>query len=166
MKITMKTLCLTLLLATPFVVPVHAQTASPAESMGQAMQRMQENMAQTMKQAMVTIETGTKPGSISVPSFQRILKENPSQVTIVDVRDPAVAKLGALPGSINIPFTELEQRLASLPKDKPVVFACEDKPSAGKALEKMQSLRKDLKGYFLDADVDCNDKDVCLIKER
>jgi len=143
-----------------------SQAPSPADSMGQAVQRMQENMAQTMKQAMVAIESGQKPGSISVPSFQRILKENPSQITIVDVRESAVAKNGALPGSINIPFAELEQRLASLPKDKPVVFACEDKPSAGKALEKAMSLRKDLKAYFLDADVSCDNKDSCLIKER
>ena len=35
----------------------------------------------------IAIEQGKDKGSISVPSFERILKENPSQIVVVDVRD-------------------------------------------------------------------------------
>lgn len=168
-RITMRTLPCTLLASLGLLIHAsvaQAQPAPPAAAMGQAMQKMQETMGAAMKTVAIVIESGARPGSISVPSFERIRKENPAQITIVDVRDATDAKKGKLPGAINIPFAELEKRLATLPKDKPVVFTCEDKPNAGKALEKLQSLRKDLKGYFLDADVSCDDKDVCYIKER
>jgi rhodanese-related sulfurtransferase len=143
-----------------------AEAVPPGAAMGQTMQKMQETMGAAMKTATLVIESGARPGSISVPSFERIRKENPAQMLIVDVRSALEAKKGSFPGAINIPFNELEKRLASLPKDKPVVFACEDGPNAGKALEKAKLLRSDLKAYFLDADVSCNDSEMCIVKAR
>lgn len=167
----MKTLSGTLLASLGLLIhaplaQAQAPANAPAAAMGQAMQKMQETMGAAMKTAAIAIESGTRPGSISVPSFERLRKENPAQMLIVDVREAQAAKKGSFPGAINIPFNELEKRLASLPKDKPVVFACEDGPNAGKALEKAKRLRSDLKAYFLDADVSCDDSEMCIVTER
>ncbi len=144
--------------------------ANPAAAMGQAMQAMTGTMTSAMGTAMgaaaVIIESGKEKGSISVPSFERILKENPSQVLIVDVRDAKDVKKGTFPGAINIPINELEKKLASLPKDKPVVFTCATGARSGEAYDTVSTLGSGIKAYFLDADVSCNDSNMCTIKGR
>jgi rhodanese-related sulfurtransferase/DNA-binding transcriptional ArsR family regulator len=45
-------------------------------------------------------------------------------VTILDVRSPAEFALGHLPGAVNVPLEQLEQRLAELPKRKDIVAYC------------------------------------------
>jgi rhodanese-related sulfurtransferase/DNA-binding transcriptional ArsR family regulator len=47
-----------------------------------------------------------------------------SSVTILDVRPEDEFASGHLPGAINIPFTELEQRLSELARDQEVVAYC------------------------------------------
>lgn len=42
----------------------------------------------------------------------------------LDVRDPSeIRELGTLPGYVNIPIEQLDQRLAEIPKDKIIVTA-------------------------------------------
>ena len=103
--------------------------------------------------AAVAIEAGKEKGSISTASFERILKESPSQIVVVDVRDEKDVKKGTFPGALNIPMNELEKKLSSLPKDKPVVFACSTGARAGEAYDTAKMLAGDIKAYFLDADV-------------
>lgn len=103
--------------------------------------------------AAVAIEAGKEKGSISTTSFERILKENPSQIVVVDVRDEKDVKKGTFPGALNIPMNELEKKLSSLPKDKPVVFACSTGARAGEAYDTAKMLAGDIKAFFLDADV-------------
>ena len=43
---------------------------------------------------------------------------------LVDVRDPVEFSAGNIPDSINIPLDELRQRLAELPRDRPLVVYC------------------------------------------
>ena len=50
------------------------------------------------------------------------MQEN--SVTLLDVRPPEEFALGHLPGAINIPFAELEQRLAELPAMREIVAYC------------------------------------------
>lgn len=45
-------------------------------------------------------------------------------VTILDVRSEDEFALGHLPGALNIPFTELENRLAELPANREVIAYC------------------------------------------
>jgi hypothetical protein len=72
----------------------------------------------------IAIEQGKEKGTITVASFERILKENPSQIAIIDVRDEKDVKKGTFPGATNIPVGDIEKKLAELPKDKPIVFTC------------------------------------------
>lgn len=45
-------------------------------------------------------------------------------VTVLDVRPPEEFAQGHLPGAINIPGSELERRLAELPRDRQIVAYC------------------------------------------
>ena len=138
--------------------------AAPAAAMGQAMQTMAGAMTTAMATAAVAIEGGKEKGSISVPSFELIMNENPSQIVVIDVRDEKDVKKGTFPGAINIPINELEKKIASLPKDKPIVFTCATGARSGEAFDTVKLLAGDLKAYFLDADVSCNDKNMCSVK--
>jgi rhodanese-related sulfurtransferase len=101
----------------------------------------------------IAIEPGKDKGSISVASFERILKENPSQILVVDVRDENEVKKGTFPGALNIPIGELEKKMATLPKDKTIVFACSTGARAGEAYDTVKMLGGGVTAYFLDADV-------------
>jgi rhodanese-related sulfurtransferase len=111
----------------------------------------------------LAIEAGKEKGSISVPSFERIMKENPAQIVVIDVRDEKDVKKGTFPGAINIPINDLEKKLATLPKDKPVVFTCATGARSGEAYDTVKLLAGDIKAYFLDADVSCNGSN-CSVK--
>ncbi|MCX7896935.1 MAG: rhodanese-like domain-containing protein [Rhodocyclaceae bacterium] len=105
----------------------------------------------------IPIEPGKEKGSISAASFERILKENPNQIVIVDVRDEKDVKKGTFPGAINIPINDLEKKLATLPKDKPIVFTCATGARSGEAYDTVKMLGAGLQAYFLDAEVTFKD---------
>lgn len=52
------------------------------------------------------------------------LRELLGKVAIVDVRSPKEFGLAHLPGAVNVPVGEVQQRLAEIPRDQPVVFIC------------------------------------------
>lgn len=124
-------------------------------------------MAQaTGAMAAIAIEAGKEKGSISTASFERILKENPTQIAIIDVRDEKDIKKGTFPGAINIPVGEIEKKISELPKGKPIVFTCSTGARSGEAYDTVKMLGdKDIDAYFLDADVSC-DGNLCKIKPR
>jgi len=102
----------------------------------------------------VAIEPGKEKGSISTASFERILKENPAQIVVIDVRDEKDVKKGTFPGALNIPVGDVEKKLASLPKDKPIVFTCATGARSGEAYDTVKMLGGGgITAYFLDADV-------------
>ena len=58
------------------------------------------------------------------PSHLENLIDKEENLFFLDVRTPEeVATLGTLPGYINIPIDQLEQRLGEIPKSKPIVTA-------------------------------------------
>lgn len=52
------------------------------------------------------------------------LRELLDQVAIVDVRAPSEFGVAHLPGAVNIPVNEVQQRLDEIPRDELVVFIC------------------------------------------
>jgi molybdopterin/thiamine biosynthesis adenylyltransferase/rhodanese-related sulfurtransferase len=52
------------------------------------------------------------------------LRELFGKVAIVDVRSPKEFGVSHLPDAVNIPVGEVQQRLAEIPRDRPVVFIC------------------------------------------
>lgn len=61
----------------------------------------------------------------SVTSTQAVQLINQQDAIVVDVRPLAAFQAGHIAQSRNIPLSELEQKAAKLPKDKPIVVACD-----------------------------------------
>ena len=51
-------------------------------------------------------------------------KLNSSKITIIDVRKFEDYKRGSIENSINIPISEFNQKIDTIPKDKPVYLLC------------------------------------------
>jgi rhodanese-related sulfurtransferase len=99
------------------------------------------------------IEAGKESGSISVASFERIYKEAPDTVHLIDVRDPQEVATGTFKGAINMPINSMEKNMDKLPKDKPIVFFCGAGGRGGEAHDMTKLYRPELKTVFLDAEI-------------
>ncbi len=64
-------------------------------------------------------------GDSSVFHWEEVSKLDPEQHIILDVREPAEAALGSIPGSLNIPLDKLRDRLDELPRDKRIYIFCQ-----------------------------------------
>ena len=73
---------------------------------------------------------------------------------LVDVRDPDEYKAGTLKNAVNIPVDKLEDKVKTLPTDKPVVFVCNTGARSGEAFYMVQDLRPKMKNvYYLEAEL-------------
>lgn len=99
------------------------------------------------------IQTTADKDAIAITSFEKILKEAPDSIFLVDVRDPAEFAKGSIKGAVNIPVATVEKRVAELPTDKPVIFFCSAGGRSGDALDKARKAKPGLVAYFLDANV-------------
>ena len=50
---------------------------------------------------------------------------NQQNATVIDVRPLATYQNGHIPQSRNIPLSEFDKKTANLPKDKPIILACD-----------------------------------------
>ncbi len=97
------------------------------------------------------IAAGKEPGSISVASFERILRDAPGTIHLIDVRDPGEFAAGTFKGAVNMPVGALDRSLDKLPTDKPIVFFCGAGSRSGEAHDLVKGARPDLNVYYLDA---------------
>ncbi len=105
----------------------------------------------------VKVKQGTEEGTIDIVSFEKILKENPNSVYMIDVRSAAEFSTGAFKSAMNLTVDDLEVKINSLPTDKPIVFVCSTGARSGEAYYMVEDLRPELKQvYFLDAEVSYN----------
>ncbi len=99
------------------------------------------------------IEQGKEAGSITVASLERIFKEAPDSIALIDVRDPSEFASGTFKGAVNIPINSLEKQIDKLPADKPVVFFCGAAGRGGEAHDMAKLLKPALKTYFINAEI-------------
>ena len=72
---------------------------------------------------------------------------------LIDVRDPGEYAAGSFKTAVNMPTDELEKKIATLPKDKPIVFVCNTGARSGEAFYMVQDIRPQLKKvYYLEAE--------------
>ena len=150
-----KKLGYTNILTYPPGYPEWEKLNGPATPMA-AMAGAAANMAAGMAQAMVQLMPGKEKGTVTVESFEKVWKQNPGSVMLVDVRDPKEVAAGMIKGSVNIPMNELEKKIAMLPTDKPVVFVCGTGARSGEAFDTVKLLGGKVQASFLDADVKFN----------
>ena len=114
----------------------------------------------------VQIKAGKDEGSIDIATFNKVLKENPQSILLIDVRDPDEYKAGTFKTAVNIPTDKLEKSIKSLPNDKPIVFVCNTGAKSGEAYYMVQDLRPDLKKvYYLEAEVKYNKNGTYQLKK-
>ena len=99
------------------------------------------------------IEAGKEAGSIAVASFERIFKEAPDSVFLIDVRDPKEFDNGTFKGAINMPLSTLEKNLDKLPTGKPIIFFCGAGARSGEAHDLVKLHKPEMKTVFLDTDI-------------
>jgi rhodanese-related sulfurtransferase len=61
---------------------------------------------------------------ISVDDLDRSLKESADHFFVIDLMSKEDFSVNHIPGAVNIPVEELNNRLAEIPKDKNVVVVC------------------------------------------
>ena len=99
---------------------------------------------------------GKEKGTVTVASFEKVWKETPASLLLVDVRDPKEFAAGTIKGAVNIPMNELEKKIAALPADKPVVFVCGTGARSGEAFDTVKLLGGNVQASFIDADIKFN----------
>jgi len=99
------------------------------------------------------MEAGKEAGTITVASFERIYKDAPDTVHLIDVRDPQEFATGTFKGAINMPVNSLEKNIDKLPTDKPIIFFCGAGGRSGEAHDMVKLYKPELKTVFLDAEI-------------
>jgi rhodanese-related sulfurtransferase len=112
----------------------------------------------------VAIKSGGEDGTISIESFQQIMKQDPGSIHLIDVRDADEFAEGHIKGSKNIPMDNFGDQVASLPSDKPIVFICGTGARSGEAYDTVGMLREGLKTYFLNAEATFNKDGTYTLK--
>lgn len=93
-----------------------------------------------------------RAGSVSAEEFTRLARSTPTDVLILDVRNPDEANVGMIKGAMLIPDEELAARMAEVPKNKRILTHCLTGIRAEMAYHKLKDA-----GYnvvFLNADID------------
>ncbi|MBT7487889.1 MAG: rhodanese-like domain-containing protein, partial [Rhodospirillales bacterium] len=107
-----------------------------------------------VKTVKLAIDTGDESDTITFPSFRNLVLNAPKSVHLIDVRSPEEFKMGSLPTAVNMTVDEVEEKVATLPKDKPIIFICSTGSRSGEAYDIVKPTREDLKVYFLNATVE------------
>jgi len=101
------------------------------------------------------IKSGKEEGSIDIAVFEKILKEKPESILLIDVRDADEFKVGKFKSAVNFPVDDLEKKIKTLPTDKPIVFICSTGARSGESYYMVKDMRSDIKDvYYLEAEVD------------
>ena len=97
------------------------------------------------------VKAGDEEGSIDTATFVKMVKENPDSMMLIDVRDADEFVDGHFKTAVNIPVDQLEDKISTLPTDKPVVFVCGTGARSGESYYMVQDVRPELKNvYYLE----------------
>jgi len=100
------------------------------------------------------LKAGKEEGSVDTDTFEKILKESPEQIMLIDVRDADEFKAGSFKTAVNIPVDQLEAKITTLPTDKPIVFVCGTGARSGESYYMVQDLRPEMKNvYYLEGEL-------------
>jgi rhodanese-related sulfurtransferase len=112
-------------------------------------------VAATAKSASSTqLKNGKEEGSVDTVTFKNIVAKNPESIMLIDVRDADEFKTGSFKTAINIPVELLEDKIKTLPTDKPIVFVCGTGARSGESFYMVQDLRPEMKNvYYLEGEL-------------
>lgn len=100
------------------------------------------------------LKVGKEEGSVDTATFKKIVKDNPDSIMLIDVRDADEFNAGSFKTALNIPVDQLEDKIKTLPTDKPVVFVCGTGARSGESYYMVQDLRPEMKNvYYLEGEL-------------
>ncbi len=108
-----------------------------------SMRKLAESQLADVEQLIRTYLT-VKDALEPVPRSELLERVRTGLVTVIDVRPPEEYASGHLPGAVNLPLKDLEQRLKELPRDQEIVAYCRG-PHCVLAFEAVAWLRQ--KGF-------------------
>jgi len=116
--------------------------------------------------APTALKAGKEEGSIDTETFKNIVNNNPESIMLIDVRDADEFKLGSFKTATNIPVDNLEEKIQTLPTDRPIVFVCGTGARSGESYYMVQDLRPELKNvYYLEGTLTFKDDGSFEIKD-
>ncbi len=145
--------------------PLSLKSATKAEALGYTNVMLFQDGYPAWVKAYGPGETGAgqaaKPGlkmgpdgdTVTIASFKDIMARAPDSVRLIDVRDPGEFKAAHMIGVENIPVEELEDQVAGLPSDKPLIFVCATGARSSEAYDIVKMVRPDMNVLYLDAEI-------------
>ena len=111
-----------------------------------------------VKMAGAAIKAGTEEGSIDIENFEKIINEKPDSIMLIDVRDKdEFQESGSIKTAVNMPVDEVEEKIKTLPADKPIVFICGTGARSGECYYMVKDMRNDIKDvYYIEAEMTFN----------
>ncbi len=85
-----------------------------------------------------TVRKGGRGASVTVQDAVQLATR--AHGVFIDIRSPEQFKTGSIAQARNIPNDELEAKLASLPKNKPIILVCDSGQKTGAAANKLRKL--------------------------
>ncbi len=104
-----------------------------------------------MAKSGVAIDTGGEVDTITFASFRDVVDNTPDSVHLIDVRSAEEFATGALPTAKHMTVDDVEEQVAELPADKPIIFICSTGARSGEAYDIVKAEREELTVYFLNA---------------
>ena len=110
--------------------------------------------AAAAKPAATQLKNGKEEGSIDTAMFTDIVKNKPESIYLIDVRDADEFADGSFKTAVNMPVDTLEEKIKTLPTDKPIVFVCGTGARSGESYYMVQDLRPEMKSvYYLEGEL-------------
>jgi len=111
-------------------------------------------VASAKSAAPTMLKAGKEEGSIDTETFKKIVKNNPESIMLIDVRDADEFIKGSFKTAVNIPVDNLEDKIKTLPSDKPIVFVCGTGARSGESFYMVQDVRPEMKNvYYLEGEL-------------
>ncbi|QJB55949.1 rhodanese-like domain-containing protein [Pseudodesulfovibrio sp. zrk46] len=98
--------------------------------------------------AAMEVKAGEAEGAVDTEWFLATLKDNPSSITLIDVRDAEEYAAGHFPSAINMTADQIEKNIDTIPTDKPIVFSCASGARAGEAYYIFMDMKPNVKNVF------------------
>ena len=104
--------------------------------------------ASAKKASSSQLKPGKEEGSVDTATFEKLVKDTPEQIMLIDVRDADEYKEGSFKTAVNIPVDQLEAKITTLPTNKPIVFICGTGARSGESYYMVQDLRPEMKNVY------------------
>jgi rhodanese-related sulfurtransferase len=86
------------------------------------------------------IQTVIQEGTLSASELKELIDSKNEEYVLIDVRSPSEYNSGYIPTAINIPYTEIQENVSKIPKDKLIIVYCKVGGRAGTARKKLMEL--------------------------